>query len=195
MAGEAHLDPFRTQKLSPRAPMVLRSQSVGEQDAADQQGAFFVWRGSCAKVRLVCVHPDRGACVSELKKKARFDGKEYLLECLVSHAFGGDDIALCRTETGELRYVTAFEWKAASVSHAHDPAPSPKAFEVAPVTQDSSLDEKVALVMSLFRWRADVYAEGYVGKATKPGKLSYWPRCRLRWVRGSCPRLSSPKAR
>ena len=42
MAGEAHLVPFRTQKLIPRAPMVLRSQSVGEQDAADQLGAFRV---------------------------------------------------------------------------------------------------------------------------------------------------------
>ena len=40
MAGEAHLVPFRTQKLSPRAPMVLRSESVGEQDVADQLGAF-----------------------------------------------------------------------------------------------------------------------------------------------------------
>ena len=40
MAGEAHLAPFRTQKLSPRAPMVLRSESVGEQDVADQLGAF-----------------------------------------------------------------------------------------------------------------------------------------------------------
>ena len=43
MAGEAHLVPFRTQKLSPRAPMVLRSKSVGEQDVADQQGTFFCW--------------------------------------------------------------------------------------------------------------------------------------------------------
>ena len=40
MAGEAHPVPSRTRKLSPRAPMVLRSQSVGEQDAADQPGAF-----------------------------------------------------------------------------------------------------------------------------------------------------------
>ena len=40
MAGEVHPVPFRTRKLSPPAPMVLRSQSVGEQDAADQQGAF-----------------------------------------------------------------------------------------------------------------------------------------------------------
>ena len=44
MAGEAHPVPSRTRKLSPRAPMVLRSQSVGEQDAADQLGAFSVSR-------------------------------------------------------------------------------------------------------------------------------------------------------
>ena len=40
MAGEAHPVPSRTRKLSPRAPMVLRSKSVGEQDAAGHQGAF-----------------------------------------------------------------------------------------------------------------------------------------------------------
>ena len=40
MAGEAHPVPFRTRKLSPRAPMVLRRKAVGEQGAADQQGAF-----------------------------------------------------------------------------------------------------------------------------------------------------------
>ena len=39
MAGEAHPVPSRTRKLSPRAPMVLRSESVGEQDAAGHQGA------------------------------------------------------------------------------------------------------------------------------------------------------------
>ena len=43
MAGEVHPVPFRTRKLSPPAPMVLRSESVGEQDVADQRGAF-----SCA---------------------------------------------------------------------------------------------------------------------------------------------------
>ena len=40
MAGEAHPVPSRTRKLSPRAPMVLRGQPVGEQDAADQRRAF-----------------------------------------------------------------------------------------------------------------------------------------------------------
>ena len=40
MAGEAHPVPSRTRKLSPRAPMVLRGQPVGEQDVADQRRAF-----------------------------------------------------------------------------------------------------------------------------------------------------------
>ena len=44
MAGEVHPVPFRTRKLSPLAPMVLRSKSVGEQDVADQRGAFAVSR-------------------------------------------------------------------------------------------------------------------------------------------------------
>ena len=44
MAGEVHPVPSRTRKLSPPAPMVLRSQSVGEQDVADQRGAFLCRR-------------------------------------------------------------------------------------------------------------------------------------------------------
>ena len=49
MAGEVHPVPFRTRKLSPLAPMVLRSKSVGEQDVADQRGAFAVSAASAAK--------------------------------------------------------------------------------------------------------------------------------------------------
>jgi hypothetical protein len=55
MAGEAHLVPFRTQKLSPRAPMVLRRESVGEQDAAGQQRAFVPEReGSASALPSLC---------------------------------------------------------------------------------------------------------------------------------------------
>ena len=55
MAGEAHLVPFRTQKLSPRAPMVLRRESVGEQDAAGQQRAFVPEReGSADALPSLC---------------------------------------------------------------------------------------------------------------------------------------------
>ena len=39
MAGGARPDPFRTRKLSRRAPMVLRGQPVGEQGAADPHPA------------------------------------------------------------------------------------------------------------------------------------------------------------
>ena len=57
MAGEAHLVPFRTQKLSPRAPMVLRSESVGEQDAAGQQRAFVPEReGRASALPSLCLH-------------------------------------------------------------------------------------------------------------------------------------------
>ena len=40
MAGGARPDPFRTRKLSRRAPMVLRGQPVGEQGAADRWTAL-----------------------------------------------------------------------------------------------------------------------------------------------------------
>ena len=36
MAGGVRPDPFRTRKLSPRAPIVLRGQPVGGQGAADR---------------------------------------------------------------------------------------------------------------------------------------------------------------
>ena len=40
MAGGARPDPFRTRKLSRRAPMVLRGRPVGEQGAADRWTAL-----------------------------------------------------------------------------------------------------------------------------------------------------------
>lgn len=66
------------------------------------------------------------------------------------------------------------------------PAPSSKAVEVALVTLGSPLGEKVDLVMSLFRGRADVYAEGYEGGDTAP--LAYPRRddCSLRFVMIMC---------
>ena len=51
MAGGARPDPFRTRKLSRRAPMVLRGQPVGEQGAADRWTAldpFRAGRGGAA---------------------------------------------------------------------------------------------------------------------------------------------------
>ena len=49
MAGEAHPVPSRTRKLSPRAPIVLRVQPVGDQDAAGRLGAFSPQEGPRAE--------------------------------------------------------------------------------------------------------------------------------------------------
>lgn len=132
----------------------------------------------------------------ELEKSALINGQAFSFEAIVGHASGEGAIVLCRNESDELRYVTSEEWHAASApSVDRDSGGAADLSGGPPVTQGSTLDEKVDFVMSLFRGRTDVYAEGYEGKATKPGKLSYWPPCRLRWVRGACPRLSDPKAR
>ena len=40
MEEGTHPDPFRTRKLSPPSPMVLRRKAVGEQDAAGLTGGF-----------------------------------------------------------------------------------------------------------------------------------------------------------
>ena len=48
MAGGERPDPFRTRKLSRRAPMVLRGQPVGEQGAADRWTALDPFQGSGA---------------------------------------------------------------------------------------------------------------------------------------------------
>ncbi|MBR3325925.1 MAG: DEAD/DEAH box helicase family protein [Atopobiaceae bacterium] len=132
----------------------------------------------------------------ELKKSALINGQAFSFEAIVGHVSGEGAIVLCRNESDELRYVTSEEWHAASVPSVDRDSGGAADLSVdPPVTQGSTLDEKVALVMSLFRGRTDVYGEGYVGKTTKPGKLSYWPPCRLRWVRGACPRLADPKTR
>lgn len=60
MAGGARPDPFRTRKLSRRAPMVLRGQPVGEQGAADRWTALDPYQaGSGAGAPRG--HPLRGA--------------------------------------------------------------------------------------------------------------------------------------
>ena len=58
MAGGARPDPFRTRKLSRRAPMVLRGQPVGEQGAADRWTALDPFRAGAGAPRGI---PLRGA--------------------------------------------------------------------------------------------------------------------------------------
>ncbi|MGI6670155.1 MAG: TOTE conflict system archaeo-eukaryotic primase domain-containing protein [Christensenellales bacterium] len=51
------------------------------------------------------------------------------------------------------------------------------------LTKRSPLNERIALFMSLFRGRSDVYARQWRGKN---GKIGYSPACRNEWKRGVC---------
>jgi superfamily II DNA or RNA helicase len=55
---------------------------------------------------------------------------------------------------------------------------------LASVTIQSSAQEKVALFMSLFRGREDVYPRRFESKRT--GKSGYQPVCRNEWIKGRC---------
>jgi superfamily II DNA or RNA helicase len=55
---------------------------------------------------------------------------------------------------------------------------------VEPVTNQSPAEDKVALFMSLFRGRQDVYPRRFESKRT--GKSGYQPVCRNEWIRGRC---------
>lgn len=63
-------------------------------------------------------------------------------------------------------------------------------FPDAPVRQDSSSGEKVALFKSLFRGRGDVYPRRW--ENLKTGRSGYQPACSNEWVRGKC---DKPKTR
>ena len=80
MAGGARPDPFRTRKLSRRAPMVLRGKPVGEQGAADRWTALDPFSRARARGRRGGIPPrrplfhmriERGPCGPLLT--ARFD--------------------------------------------------------------------------------------------------------------------------
>ena len=132
--------------------------------------------------------------MGDLEGHASFGGHRFRLESVVEYVGGGQDIVLCRSESGELRFAPLPEWERAAVSDSGDASASQQVAD-APVTQASSLDEKVDLILSLFRGRSDVYAQAFEGRSTKAGKLSYWPPCSQRWNRDVCPRVKNPKAR
>ena len=58
------------------------------------------------------------------------------------------------------------------------------ATDTAIVTEQSSLQEKIALFRSLFRGREDVYAKLWVSK--KSGAKGYSPACDNEWIHGIC---------
>ena len=80
MAGEAHPVPSRTRKLSPRAPIVLRVQPVGDQDAAGRLGAFSPQEGPRAErgALLFCA----GVVTRHLSTGLLYDRNRHLAACL-----------------------------------------------------------------------------------------------------------------
>ena len=143
---------------------------------------------------------------------AWFGGSKYSLVSVVGHVQSDARIVLCKNEAGKTMYASEREWNAASqgqglqresdspsydISAANAPVPDRPAldssFVLGKVTRDSPSSDKIALLMSLFRGRTDVYAQGFVGKDSKDGKLSYWPKCELRFVRGACPKQADRK--
>jgi hypothetical protein len=53
------------------------------------------------------------------------------------------------------------------------------------ITKRSPMGEKIALFLSLFRGRSDVYARQW---KNKEGKIGYSPACKNEWVPGVCPK-------
>lgn len=57
-------------------------------------------------------------------------------------------------------------------------------FRKPPVTNKSSVEEKVSLFRNLFRGREDVYPRRF--ESRKTGKTGYQPVCRNEWLKGIC---------
>lgn len=63
--------PFRTRKLSPIAPRVLRGQPVGGQGAADRWTApsrHRTWKGEASRLPLFCVNTSQCSCISPVTR-------------------------------------------------------------------------------------------------------------------------------
>lgn len=73
----------------------------------------------------------------------------------------------------------------ASISHE----PPHDAKHTHSITKYSATEEKIALYMSLFRGREDVYAKQW---QSKDGKVGYSPACKNEWIPGIC---GKPKAK
>jgi len=63
-------------------------------------------------------------------------------------------------------------------------------FQKAPITNQSSVEEKISLFRELFRGREDVYPRRFESQRT--GKSGYQPACRNEWLKGIC---KKPKIR
>ena len=129
--------------------------------------------------------------MSKLAPAAIIDNEIYSIIDVVKHVSSQRRIVLCKSPTDETKFVFESEWPVAQ--EPSEANPQPNYATPAPVTHASPLQDKISLIMSLFKGRSDVYAAGFVGKTTKPGKLEYWPKCTLRHIRGACPKQQNPK--
>lgn len=64
-----------------------------------------------------------------------------------------------------------------------------------PINRTSAPEAKIALFLSLFRGRADVYPRRFENRRT--GRAGYAPACANEWVRGVCekPRIKCADVR
>jgi len=64
------------------------------------------------------------------------------------------------------------------------PSQLPLIYNNVSLTNDSPQDEKIALFLTLFRGREDVYPRRF--ESAKTGNSGYQPACQNEWVRGIC---------
>lgn len=105
-----------------------------------------------------------------MKTKAIIHGVEYTYAETVRSVSGGN-VILCRNGSGELFAAEETEWTAG------DSLP-------APVTHESTKEEKIRFFLSLFQGREGVFASRFVSRRT--GKAGYSTACRNNGVYGVC---------
>lgn len=79
--------------------------------------------------------------------------------------------------------LPAYEEIAIGDEATHPEKPLSARDDVSRITKYSSTEEKIALYMSLFRGREDVYARQW---PRKDGTVGYSPACKNEWIPGVC---------
>lgn len=109
-------------------------------------------------------------------ERAIIDGKEYFFAEAVLAVSSGGTVVLC-TDSSGAKYACPEEvWRRNTL-----PIPTET---LAPVSRNSSTQEKISCFLSLFRGRNDLYAKRYY--STNTGKSGYTPVCKNEWVKGVC---------
>lgn len=111
-----------------------------------------------------------------MNEKAIIDGGEYSLIEVISVSDERTKMILCADAAGSKYACPEEVW----LRHACQvPIELP-----APVSTNSSTQEKIACFLSMFRGREDLYAKRYY--SVKTGKIGYTPACKNEWATGIC---------